>query len=224
MRVLSLQEARALEANEWFGLLGDEVKADLLQHSAVLRLPAGRTVSSQGSVPEVWCAVAAGAVQVCTRSDAGAEVVLDLLEPGQWFGDVPLLSQRRLPYSVRTWQPSTLLLMRRNALLQVCARHPSLPPALAELNWELAQRIGQRACDQVETSTLQRTFGSLRALGQRFGTRVADGVRIEMPLTQSELARLAGSSRQRVNEALAQLQLQGRIRRGPGYIDLPQPR
>ena len=217
---LTIAERRALYGNPWFAALPEALQCALMRHSALLRVPAGRTISFQGTVPEVWFGVAAGAVQVLAGNDNGADVVLDLLEPGQWFGDVPLLAQRAQPYSAETWQSTTLLLMRRNALLQVRTAHPALAPALAELNWERALRIGERMFDHVEPSMRKRTLRNLRALGQRFGTRVSDGIRIELPLTQSELARFAGASRQRVNEALGQLAQDGEIRRGPGYIEL----
>lgn len=120
---LDASEMEALQANGRSSPLSPQLQRALIRHSAVWRVPGHHTVATQGSVPDVWFGVAAGAVRLSIGSPSGRETIIDLLEPGQWFGNVPLLSGLPAPYEARTWAPSTLLLMRRSILRQLLAAH-----------------------------------------------------------------------------------------------------
>ena len=98
----------ALRANDWFNSLPLQLQRALLKHCAVWHVPVHHTIATQGSVPDVWFGVAGGAVKLSICPPSGREkTIVDLLEPGQWFGDVPLLSALPAPYEATTWAPST---------------------------------------------------------------------------------------------------------------------
>ena len=52
------------------------------------------------------------------------------------------------------------------------------------------------------TDTIGRVAARLVELSERYGRRTSDGVRIDLPITQEELASWVGSSREGVNKAL----------------------
>lgn len=218
---LNAAEMEALRANDWFNTLPLPLQRALLQHCAVWHVPAHHTVAMQGSVPDVWFGVAAGAVKLSIGSSSSRETVVDLLEPGQWFGDVPLLSGLPAPYEATTWAPSTLLLMRRSTLRELVAAHADMGPALLRLNWERSARLMERLVHQGEPLLERRARGLLSQLASRFGAKHRDATRITLSMTQSQLALLLGSSRQRINELVNKIERHGEIRRSQQYIDLP---
>jgi CRP-like cAMP-binding protein len=211
-RVLAAAEERALLANPWFGALAPELQCAMLRESAVWHVPVRHKLCSQGAVPDVWFGLAAGAVHLCATSEAGHETTLDLLEPGQWFGDMALLDAQPLPYAAQTWAASTLLVMRRSSLRQLLAQHPAMGTALARLNAQRNLRLLQRLGEQAEPLLHLRARRMLRVLAQRFGVRVPGGWRIALPLTQAQLAQLMDASRQRVNEILGVLEREAAVR------------
>lgn len=219
---LSAAEVDALWANEWFNPLPPPLQRALLKHCAIWHVPAHHTVATQGSIPDVWFGVAAGAVALSVRSKPGHETIIDLLEPGQWFGDVPLLSGLPAPYEAKTWAPSTLLLMRRSTLRELVAAHPEMGPALLRLNWERSARLIERLAEQGERRMEQRARRVLSGLANRFGIQGRDATRMNLLMTQSQIAALLGSSRQRVNLLVNKLERQGDIRRSQQYMDFPR--
>ena len=218
---LNAAELDALQANDWFNPLPLQLQRALLQHCAIWHVPAHHTVAMQGSVPDVWFGVAAGAVKLSIRSIAGRETIIDLLEPGQWFGDVPLLSGLPAPYEARTWAPSTLLLMRRSTLRELLAAHAEMGPALLRLNWGRSARLMERVVEQGEPLLEQRARRLLSGLASRFGASRGDATRITLSMTQSQLALMLGSSRQRINELVNRFERQGEIRRSQQHVDIP---
>ena len=216
---LTANERRALLDDAWFGSLPPALRWDLLLHSAIWHVPPRQVLATQGSVPDVWFGIAAGAVKLSACSSGGRETVLDVLEPGQWFGDAPLLARLPQPYAARTCAPSTLLLMRRSVLQNLLAIHNNFHGALTRLNWGRSQRLMERLGEQAEPSLPERARHQLQVLARRFGTRTGFATRIGLALTQAELGGLLGASRQRVNQVLHVLERAGSIRLGHAYID-----
>jgi CRP/FNR family cyclic AMP-dependent transcriptional regulator len=216
---LNAAEVDALRANDWFNLLPLALQRALLQHCGIWHVPAHHIVVTQGSVPDVWFGLAAGALKLSISSTGGRETVIDLLEPGHWFGDVPLLSGLPAAYEVRTWASSTLLVMRRSTLRQLLAAYAELGPALLRLNWERSARLMDRLVDQGEPLLEHRARRLLSRLAEQFGERGRDATRITLAMTQSQLGQLLGSSRQRVNDVVSKLERLGEIRRSQHYID-----
>jgi CRP-like cAMP-binding protein len=69
----------------------------------------------------------------------------------------------------------------------------------------------------------ERVAGRLDDLAERFGRPVAGGRGISLALTQDDLADLAGSTRESVNRALAELARLGRVRATRGtYVVAPR--
>jgi len=189
----------------WFGSLSAPMQQEMLAHSAVWRVAGRRVLLSQGATTDVWFGIAAGAVRLSHGLADGRERVVGLLQTGDWFGDVPLLTGAALPYTAQTLVDCTLLLMRRPRLRELMAGHPELPEALARLNWESAVRSMERAVEESTATLEERTLELL--------TRLSLALDFEpgKPLHQSELAALLGASRQRLNEALKRLERTGRL-------------
>jgi CRP-like cAMP-binding protein len=218
---LNATELDALRSNDWFNPLPLQLQRALLQRCAIWHVPAHHTLATQGAVPDVWFAVAAGAVKLSIHSPAERETIVDLLEPGQWFGDVPLLSGLPVPYEASTWAPSTLLLMRRSTLRELLAVHPELGAALLRLNWERSARLMDRLVHQAEPLLDRRGRRLLSQLASRFGVKDRHATRIALAMTQSQLALLLGSTRQRVNVLVNKLERLGEIQRSQQHIEFP---
>src|SRR5262252_1512971 len=76
-------------------LLGDlpaSAKADVRQVLVKRKVRAGARVFSKGGQPYGWFGVLEGEVAVVTSSPAGNEIVLTILDPGDWFGEVAILA------------------------------------------------------------------------------------------------------------------------------------
>lgn len=213
---LGAAEERALMGDPWFAALSGGLQVGFCARSAVSRVPSGQTLCMQGAIPEVWYGLVAGAVKLCSYSEAGDETIFEIVEPGQWFGDVPLMDRHSQPYTVQTLAPSTVLLMRRSALCELQDAWPELVFALGRLNWNRTLRLLDRLADFTEKSLEARTRRQIEVLAQRFGQPATGGSRIGLQLPQSELAAFVGASRQRISTTLRKLERDGEIHKDRG--------
>ena len=158
----------------------------LRQHGTLIR---------QGAIGDGLWLLESGALRVATVSDAGHELVLDILGPGHGTGEPKgVLS----PVTVRALRPCRLSPVSLGAAADLLAARVHRADALAvELAW-----LGVRA----------RIARRLEDLADRFGQPVEGGRLILLPLSQDEIAGLAGTSRESANRALRAMVADGEIR------------
>ena len=109
-------------------------------------------------------------------------------------------------------------LLARDAAIALVRQHPEIA---LEANRQLARdrhmllgRLAYLAYGDVE----ERLARGLLELGKRYGVRCGEGLLINLPPSQGDLADLIGASRQKVNLTLRQLVKQGLIRTERGRI------
>jgi CRP/FNR family transcriptional regulator, cyclic AMP receptor protein len=149
----------------------------------------------QGEAGDGLWLIESGALRAAAVTDTGRELVVEVLGPGDVVGEPQGVPS---PVSVRALRPSRLA--------------PVAPQAAADLLAVRAHRAAALAGDLAWLSVRMRVARRLDDLADRFGRPVDDGQLILLPLTQDEIAAIAGTSRESVNRALRSLVALGTIR------------
>lgn len=182
---------------------------------AVLRrLGPGRALVAQGGAPSHLFVVRSGAVRLAKLRDDGEEAVLDVLGPGDAVGHLTLLEGCDAePLEARSITPVEVLAVAHDELRPLLRRRPDLAAWAFRLALdELARRHAVLA-DTLLGDVRGRVLSLLERLAGRHGRRVVGGVLVDLPLTQEELGRMVGATRESANRALARLAREGRLRR-----------
>jgi CRP/FNR family transcriptional regulator, cyclic AMP receptor protein len=218
---ISAVERRVLLSNPWFAGLPGTVFDAFVASAQRKVLKEGERLFSRGDDPGDGIYVAlTGSVRLSGTSAEGREAVFTFFQPGNLFAEVGPLDGEGRSHDATAHVATTLLNVSRSRLEVLLAEHPSLCRSLLKL--EAARlRLIMALAESYATSSLEKRFaGRLLALGLVYGTRSADGIEIQLRLPQETLARLAGVSRQRVNQLLKGWESQGLIRHGYGRITL----
>lgn len=168
--------------------------ARLPQPLPLVSVRGGHQVVLQGEpCPGPWV-VEAGVLLASAVSPDGRVLALDVLGPGDLVGE-PDGAQAEA--GVRALRPSQLRAVGGSAVSPLAAERARRACTLArDLAWlDVGGRIERRLTD----------------LAERFGRTVPGGVLVALPLTQEDLAALAGTSRESANRALRALQRGGRV-------------
>jgi len=158
-------------------------------------LRSGATLIRQGASGDGLWLVQSGALRTASVTDDGRELVLDVLGPGEGVGEPAGVSS---PVTVRALRP--------------CRLAPVGPRAAADLLASRAHRAAALAADLAWLDVRSRVSRRLDDLSERFGRAVDGGRLILLPLTQDEVAAMAGTSRESANRALRALAADGTIR------------
>jgi CRP/FNR family transcriptional regulator, cyclic AMP receptor protein len=201
----------AVKGNASFRAMPDALLSDFVSRCATWHVPRGQFLAEQGTTPDVWFGVVKGAVALTLESGNGGAATLDLLGPGEWIGPEALILGTSLPFAARTFTPSVLMVMRRSTLRELQARHGALSQALLKLSWHRSQRLTERTTMRLHAGIPERLRQMLGALADDFGVQDGPQKRIDLDISQSDLAALVGCSRQGVNKALQSLRQAGEV-------------
>jgi CRP/FNR family transcriptional regulator len=121
-------------------------------------------------------------------------------------------------------RPSAVWRIPRVAFEGVVSRRPSLAIRVTRQIGSRFKHVESRVENLVFRDVRTRLVNILLELADDFGRRDEQGaVAIEMPLTQAELAKLIGSTRQSVNQSMRELEAAGLVERRSKRILLRKP-
>jgi CRP/FNR family transcriptional regulator, cyclic AMP receptor protein len=173
-----------------------------------LRFRCGERIAAQGDIGSSVFLVRRGVVRLSSVSAEGKEAILALAGPGQVFGESALCGQPSGALAATAARDCVL------STIPVAELVDSGP--LSEVVVGLATRLADNTADLerlLHHEARVRLAGILARLAQRHGT-VCDGrIRIELVLTQRDLASMVGASRETVNRSLATLYSMGWLHR-----------
>jgi len=173
------------------------------------KVPGNHSLFQRGSAADRFFVLLSGRARVVFTAHDGRELVVRLLEPGDVFGEIAVLDGGERTATVSTTEPCELLVVERSRLRSHLIAHPELNLKLLSL---LAARLRQTTellTDNVFLDVATRLAKVLRALVQSHGKPTRSGTRIDLKISQQELADMTGTSRVSVNKQLMSWQEQG---------------
>jgi CRP/FNR family transcriptional regulator, cyclic AMP receptor protein len=213
--VLRDDEFDALQAGRWFSELPEDLRHAIVGRARVHRVTAGARITQRGDAAGNWVGVARGALRLGTALSDGRVFTLDFMGPGQWFGDIALVDNRAEDLDMVAHVPSTLLIVGKQDMHELMEPSTEFRDALLQLNCQRLRRMYKRCEERHALSLPQRLAKQVLRLARQFGRPTATGVRIDLAISQGDLASMVGGSRQRVNRALRQMQQLGIMQLGP---------
>lgn len=162
-----------------------------------------------------------GRVKVSRMSDDGREVILTILQKGDFFGELSLLDGKARSASVTAIENTEILLLRRGDFMSLLEEYPQISISLLK---ELAARI-RKSDTQIKSLSLQDAMGrvasALVMLAEDSG-RIKKGEVVipKIPL-QQDLANMAGTSRETISRVFRYLEDEKLIIRSGRRITIP---
>jgi CRP/FNR family cyclic AMP-dependent transcriptional regulator len=198
-------------------LSGDEIDT-LLHYARVERYPAGREVFSKGSAGASMMAVLRGTLKMSSVSPEGKEVVFNLMNPGDCFGEITLLDGEARSTDAVAMNDCELLVLQRRDFMPILEKRADICLILLKV---LCQRLRQTT-EQVEDVLFRhlesRVAKALVHLAESVGLHGVRGPSVEIHVCQRELGNMAGGSRESVNKHLQIWHRQGLIDLSRGSI------
>lgn len=201
-------------------LLPPEDVADLRERGRRRTFPKGSTLFNEGESSDRVVVVLEGRVKISYFTEDGKEVVLAVRGAGEILGDMSAIDGRPRSATGTTLEQTECIVMTIEDFKGFLASSPSAGLSYVEL---LVDRLRDADLKRIEFSAYDsagRLARRLLELAERFGERTDTGLRINLPLSQEELAGWTGSSREAVAKALQTFRTRGWIETGRRSITI----
>jgi CRP-like cAMP-binding protein len=213
-------------ATSLLGRLTGPVRTGLLELGVEVTIPAGRRLLRQDEHSDLVYLLLDGCVRICRLVD-GREPLVGLSVGGDLIGEMAVLSMERRSATVIT---STQIIARVVPGPRFRLYVHSHPQLLLEITNRMAERLRWAEERRGEFAVLDartRICRILLALADSYGRDVPDGRDLGVPLTQEDIASLAGVRLNTAEKTLRALSRAGLLRLGYRrvvVIDLPRLR
>jgi CRP-like cAMP-binding protein len=161
-----------------------------------------------------------GIVKVTIEDQNGREIILRILYPTDFFGDMSLLDSMPRSATVTTQEATDCLVIYRDHFLHLIETAPKI---LLAVTATLSRRL-RRMNDLIRSLAFYDVYGKvarvLLDLATERGRPTAEGTVIDLRFTQQELAELAGMSRETMTRTLRDFQQAGVVRIEAGIITI----
>jgi CRP-like cAMP-binding protein len=178
-------------------------------------------VFRSGDAGDALFGVVTGRIRISTGNADGREIFLNIMEPGDTFGEIALLDGGTRTATATAIDASELVSIRRGPLFELLEREPKVALELLRLCGERLRWTSGLLEDAALLDAPARLAKRLLSLGELHGERSGGGYRIR--ISQEELASFLGISRQAVNEQLQEWKASGSIELGRGAVTVRDP-
>jgi len=171
--------------------------------------PKGAVIVLHGDAGEALFLIRSGQVKVTVASEDGREVILSVLGPGSFFGEMALVDDEPRSAHVIAMEDTTILQLRREDFRNRLKAAPELGIALLR---ELSRRL-RRADDTIASLMLLDVNGRIAHLLLELAREEGGegGSRITRRLTHASIGQMVGASRETVSRTMRNLVLRNVI-------------
>jgi CRP/FNR family transcriptional regulator, cyclic AMP receptor protein len=200
-----------MQATGFWQLLPNPDRAALFALGRTRSFAPGMSMCGEGEPATHVFTLLAGWVKVQSVTSDGHEQLLALRGHGDLVGEIAGETDGYRVATLRAIDQVRALIVSHDRFSSFLVSHPDADRAYHRL---LAQRWSDSDSElrrRSATSGAQRLAGVLLSLAKHFGAATAGGTELAVPLSQEELASLAGTSRATVTRAFATWRRRGII-------------
>jgi CRP/FNR family cyclic AMP-dependent transcriptional regulator len=139
-----------------------------------------------------------GRVSLSSAGSNGKQVLFDFIGPGRCFGEVALIEGTSRTLDATAVKPSTVFTLRRCDVLACLEAHPKTATRIIRVLCARLSRAMEMLEDRTQLGLSSRSARMLLRLASEHG----NGKRIDLKISQAEIAGLVGATREKVNRQL----------------------
>jgi len=218
-------EQSAIELLRSVPLFADLEEGELERFSQVAvgrSIPAGTRVFHEGDSSDACYIVREGSFRVTREHSDGRAITLATLGPGEIFGELAMLDGDKRSASAEALTDGELLALPATDVLALLARHPEIGMKLVA---GLVRRL-RAANVRISRQSFQTVPSRVAGILAQLSSEAEDGdgpTSVTIRMNQSDLAQLAGTSRESVSRFLAELERAGVVECGRGRVTVLDP-
>ena len=206
-----------------FSGISEEARTLLQQQSSMRDYDKGEAIFFEGDPCTHFYFVLRGEVTVFKALESGREMIMDIIRPGEAFGEVALISGDDFPANAMARTEATVMLLGRKDYLDLLERFPEVSRSIIrDLNLRvrsLRHRLEVLGEAGVQSRIAQLLLTYVREIGQAQG----DGVMVPVQLSRNEVAGMVGARVETVIRIMSRWHKDNVVHTAPEGFFIPDP-
>ncbi len=204
--------AQALQTVPFFANLEGDDAHELAERLVMRRFSPGQVIFHLGDPGGLLYLISKGKVRISYTTVEGQEVVLAILGPGDFFGELALLDDSPRSATAEAIGPTETLTLHRDDFIHFITDNPAFSLHVLQTLARHIRRLNIQLADIFFLDLPGRLARTLLNLADQYGRPTDDGTLIDLALTQTDLAEMTGATRVSINKALGRFRRSGWIK------------
>jgi len=206
-----------------FATLGEADLAQVAQLAVPRTFEPGQVVFREGDNSDTCYIVRSGHARAVREHGEGRELALANFGPGDIFGELAMFDDEKRSATVESIDDMTAIAILGPDMQRLLRDHPEISLKLVVALGRKLREANERLARQSFQTVQSRVATVLTQLVEQARTEGASASDVLISLTQADVAKLAGSSRESASRFLAVLERAGVITQGRGKLTVHDP-
>lgn len=198
----TVNDSSYLRQVDIFANLSEEDAQELMAVARKRSFRAGEVIFHRDDPGQVLYIIKEGKVKIALISPDGQEISLVVFGKGECFGEFALLDGEPRSADAIALEKVECYTLQRSDFQNAIMKHPTIAIQILEVLSRRLRKTDQMVENLIFLDVYGRVAKKLLELANEHGVKVDDGTRIEVRLTQQELASMVGASRESVNKVM----------------------
>ena len=201
-----------------FSGLGSEEMSHIALRARGQRKARGEFIYMPGDRADFVYILRQGRVKLSVLSESGKEVAIDIIQPGEIFGEFALVDEAPRSNMAQALDDMLMWVFSKDQFTRLLTSHPQLALSYIRLVGDRRRRMEKKLSDITSKAVSARVCELLHELStgaSDIETAVSDYL---VPLTHHDVASLIGAARQTTTTVLNDLERCGIIELGRGWV------
>ena len=183
------------------------------------RVRARETIVQQSEPGNELFVLVSGHLKVVSTDPEGRDAGLNVMGPGEVFGEVALLDGGPRSATIVSLEPCELLVIRREHWLRFLKESPDTAVQLLGVLAGRLRKLTERTEDIAFLRVGERLAKTIAALASTYGEKQPDGsLRLALKMSQQEMGDLVGATRESANKQIRAWEQEGLVSQDHGHL------
>jgi CRP/FNR family transcriptional regulator, cyclic AMP receptor protein len=214
----NLEHSNHAQRVQLFTALGKDDMSRIAAHARSLRKARGEFIYMPGDSADLVYILRHGRVKLSVLSGSGKEVAIDIISPGEIFGEFALIDEASRSNMTQALDDVSMWVFNKHDFTRLLSTLPKLAMSYIRLVGDRRRRMEKKLSDITSKDVSARVCELLHELALGVSGLEAVARDYLVPLMHHDIASLIGASRQTTTSVLNDLERRGIIELGRGWL------
>jgi CRP-like cAMP-binding protein len=204
-------DRKLIQALPVFSAMGAAELDDVIAHATAQRIPKGTAVFRQGEIATAFFVLLNGRLKVVKATPRGQQMIIRFVNPGDIYGIAKALRRDDYPATATAVVDSVTLTWSNEIWDDFMASHPAFAVNVMGMMGDRLQEAHTRLKELSTEEVEPRVAHAVLRLIAQSGRQTDEGVVVDFPITQQELAEACGTTLHSVSRTLSAWEAAGLV-------------